>query len=413
MTKHKSLKIICSFVMLFFISKQSFSFLPINLLNGFDPNLTPVKKPGERLQFTFNGATTFSITANNGLDQNVNPLQRSFQTQDALAMLKGFAPSTEQAQLGQLVNVNDDDGIRGHFKVTGDLKIPFFGTFLVHYYCNHGIWVGASLPILCAKVKNVQWKDLTQNFTLDDALTHQYITNDLENTVFRLGNGLKIGDWSNTGIGNIELRSGWRGYFAQEKTWLKQVMVSAWAGVVLPTDSRRNEDYAVSFDFGTGGAFAIPFGGDLALCFKNQFWLGVNLIFFQTFNHTSMRRIQTDINQTDLLLLQLAKVRRQFGFIQKYNLYFEPIIYKGFSLRFAYEHIKENETKIYVLSESFSNTIANSNFSLDERTINDFIIEAKFCFDKGPQGIIFGKMPTGGKRSFQVPLIGFQINLDF
>ena len=413
MMKKRLIKITLFLFLLFFVQKESFTFLPINILGGFDPNLIPERRAGEKIKFTFNGATTFSITANNSLKESVNSLQRSFATQDALAMLKGFAPGTEQAQLGQLINIDDDNGTRGHFRVTGDLKIPFFGTFVMSYYFNHGLWLGISIPVLCAKVKNVLWQDLTQNITLDDALTHQYVTDNIAQVVARLGNGLKIGDWSNTGLGNVDIRSGWRGYFAQEKEWLKQVMVGAWIGLLLPTDSRRDESYAVSFYFGTGGAFGIPFGGDLALRFREQFWLGVNLVFVHTFNHSSIRRIQTDLAQTDLLLLQSAPISREFGFIQKYNIFFEPLIYKGFSLRFAYEHIKEGETKIFVLDEAFSSEVANASLGLDERTINDFIIEAKFCFDKGPQAMIFGKMPTGGKRSFQVPAIGIQMNYDF
>lgn len=394
---------------------------PFNIIRPFDPNFFPNYWKNQTRQFTpilsFGASNPHGRTMEG---ETVNPLQIYFPTQDALAMLKGFSPTSEQAQLGQLININGDDGVRGHFKVTGDLKVIFSGSFVGRWNWENGVWVGAALPVASLKVKNVQWVDLTKNVTLDDSLTHQYLTDHFAENVARLGNGLSIGDWEKAGLGDFTTYIGWRKNFLQEKKWLKEVMVNVRLGVQFPTGVRRDEDVAVSLAFGNDGAYTVPFAAGLDLRFKNIFWAGVDLTFMKMFSHTRDRRIQTNSTQTDLLVLEKTYARKEYGLTQLFNLYVEPKLGKKLSVRVAYEHIKHGDDKILVISNDYSTLAANTAAVLNEWTTHDILFQVKYdCANpKGenrykPQFSLFGKMPFNGKYSYQVSLIGLSATFSF
>lgn len=394
--------------------------LPMNLIRPFDPNFFPTRVKGKKVQLLGVVSGGFDTHGQATNSYRTNVLQTLSPEQDSLAMLKGFAPFSQQAQLGQQINIDDDSGFRGLFKTTGNLHIPFMGSLTAFLYPYKGVWFGAYLPVISMKINNVEWVDQTQNLTLDDALTHQLLTDNLAANVAQLGDGLSIGDWSKTGVGDMALYVGWRQGFLQEKQWLKEVTVNIRLGLICPTGVKKNEDIAVSLPFGTDGSFALPFAVGLDLRFRKFFWAGFDATFMQIFSHTRMRRIQTDAGQTDLLLLQKAEARRDYGFTQMYNLYFEPILYKGFSIRAAYENIKHAQDKLYVVSNLYASNVANGAAALQEWTTHDFFIQAKLDTGVGrentrfkPQMMLFAKIPFNGKRSLQVSLVGFELTCSF
>ena len=402
------------------VTQTAHALLPMNLIRPFDPNFFPTRVQGAKAQVMGLISSGFDTHGQATSSSPVNVLQTLAPAQDSLAMLKGFSPLSQQAQLGQQINIDDDSGQRGLFKVTGDLHGPVMGSLKGFWYPYRGVWLGAYVPLISMKIKNVQWVDQTQNLTLDDALTHQLLTNNFAANVAQLGDGLSIGDWSKTGVGDIGLFAGWRQGFLQEKQWLKEVLVNVRLGLVCPSGVKKNEDVAVSLPFGNDGAFSLPFAAGLDLRFRRFFWAGFDACFMPIFSHTRVRRIQTDTGQTDLLLLQKALARRDYGFTQMYNLYFEPIIYRGFSIRAAYENIKHAQDKIYVLSNLYASNVANASTALQEWTTHDFFIQAKWDTGVGreqarfkPQMMVFAKIPFNGKRSLQVSLVGFELTCSF
>ena len=395
---------------------------PFNMFRPFDPNFFPNHWSDQKVQFmpilSWGASHPHGRT---GAGDTVNVLQTLFPTQDALAMLKGFPPTSQQAQLGQLINIDNDDGVRGHFVVTGNLKARFAGSFTGWYYWDNGLWAGLCLPIMSLKIDNVTWVDQTQNVTLDDALTHQYLTDNFAQNVASLGNGLSIGDWSKAGIGDLSTLFGWKRSFFQEKQWLKEAVVNVRMVVEFPTGVKRDEDVAVSLAFGNDGAYTFSIGGGLDLRFRKIFWAGVDVMFMKMFSHTRDYRIQTDSTQTNLLNLEKTPGRKEYAITQYFNLYVEPYLYKNLTVRFAYEHIKHGNDKLFVISNDWSSLAANTAAILQEWTTHDLIIQAKYdCADPKkennrfkPQIIGFGKMPFNGKRSLQVSLIGLSVTFSF
>ncbi len=420
MKKIQFLLLLC----LFGCVNTAHSITAFNLIRPFDPNFFPACHKGRKFQIAAIAGFGDSRAHGRTVDgRPTNVLQRYYKEQDALAMLKGFPATSQQAQLGQQINVNDDNNQRGHFAVTGDLKVPFAGSLWARFNFNHNVWVGVGLPIIAVNMKNVQWVDLTQNITLDDALTHDLVTDNFAANVAALGDGLQIGNWKKAGVGDLALYGGWRQQFFQEKKWIKEAIVNARIGVLFPTSVKKNQDIAVSFEFGNDGAFAIPLGAGLDLRYRRLFWAGLDIMMMKIFSHTKERRIQLDPAQTDLLLLQKAVTRRQYGMTQMFNLYLEPIIYKGLSMRFAYECIKHGDDHLYTISNDFSSLTSNMSLALEEWTTHDIFIQAKYDQDYDHaehehrrvscEGMLFAKIPFNGKASFQVGLVGFNFTVNF
>ncbi len=403
-------------------AQNLYSITAFNLIRPFDPNFFPAFHKDRKIQCALIAGFGDSKVHGRNMDGTpANVLQRYYAQQDGLAMLKGFPINSQQAQLGQQININDDQNERGHFVVTGKLKVPFSGSLWGRLNFKHGIWIGAGLPIIAVHMKDVQWVDQTQNITLDDALTHELITDNFAAHVAELGDGLQIGDWKKAGVGDLALYGGWRQQYLQEKNWIKEAVINARIAVLFPTGVKKNQDIAVSFEFGNDGAFALPLGAGLDLRFKKFFWAGLDVMFMKIFSHTKERRIQTDPAQTDLLLLQKAVTRRQYGITQYFNLYLEPIIYKGLSMRFAYECIKHMDDRIYTISNDFSSLTSNMSLTLEEWTTHDVFIQAKYDGDHDKkehrrvttEGMLFAKIPFNGKASYQVSLIGFSFTVNF
>lgn len=346
----------------------------------------------------------------------IDPMQSLHSTQNAFAMLKGFAIGSDQEQLVQQF-VNDEDGVRGHLNVTGKFSYKRLGLEYL-YHWDHEWGISCSIPYCTATIENVTWQDQTKNITYEDAIMHSLVTDKLENLVQTLG-GLKLGNnWSQVGFGDARLMAHWNRIFLQEKEWLKEVAIAVRFGLKLPTGRRKDEDVAYAYAFGNDGALGLPFGCGLDLKFKKFLHVGIDLGFEHVFNDTKIRRIVTDPLQTDLLMLQKAGTYKEHGVIQMFNLYIEPQLLDNVALRCAYQHIKKGNDKLYVIDNEYSSIIANKAANLKEWTTHNLFLQLRYDH-KGKRGAIapvisvFGQLPFNGKRCIQAPSIGFEVAFHF
>ncbi len=358
----------------------------------------------------------FSGQGRDGNGNKVNPLQYLQSTQDALAMLKGFPVGSIEDQIAQQINIDDDNGVRGHFKVTGNYSFEY-AIFSYSYHIFDEWFFRIRTPFVGAKISNTSWVDLTQNITLDDQLTRELLTDNLISNVQQFGD-LRLCDWSARGMGDTLMYLHWERVFLQEKEWLKEVAVNARCGVSIPTGKKKNEDMAFSFAFGNDGAWGLPFGAGLDLKFKKFLRAGVDIAFESIFNHTKDRRIVTDPAQTDFLLLQKAPSRKEYGITQMFNLYLEPQLTEKMTCRLAYMHTKHGSDKLYILGNSYSYTIANKAASLKEWTNHSAFFQIRYD-NQGTLGLIspiisgFIQVPFNGKRSLNATSIGFDVAVHF
>lgn len=394
---------------------------PTNLLRDWDTNFWPFSPTVKRVQWTTVGAAGFSEQGRNSAGDLVNVAQVWNAQQDALAMLKGFAPGTPQYELAQLLNVNDDNGTRGHFSVTGTFNMMFSWLNVLRFNLPQGFFIDASIPFYAMRFHHVDWDDLTPDITLEDKLTKQLLTNNIGTITETLGDGLNIYGWERSGFGDTSIFAGWFGRFLQEKDWIKEVLVSVRMGITFPTGIKADQNVIMPIAFGNDGAFALPFGAGLDVRFRKVCWAGGHLTFMHIFDHERDFRIATNPNQTSFLYLQKARARQEYGFIQIANLYIEPQFYNGFSLRCAYEHIKQSQDRFNVLDNTFSSAIANFTSSLTEWTVHQLLFQLKWdgTWQKNnncgmcPQVSLFAVVPFNGRSSLQTHMLGISADLSF
>jgi len=396
-------------------------YAPVNLLYPQDTVLKPRKWSDQRLHISH--SVLFGVSDAQGWNGNgdkVSATQVWTADQNALAMVTGFDQGTEQANIAQECNaVDGDDGVRGHFDVTGDFNIPFSYQFGARYYIKNAFWVGAFIPVYKMQFKNVAWTDHTLNITADDVLTKARITTDFFANVSRLGDGLNLQEWEKTGFGDVVLMAGWHEHFRQYKEWIKDVATNVRVGISLPTGVQKDEDKVMFMPFGNDGSVAILAGMGLTINYVNRFNAGVDLEFLHVFNNTRKRRIKVDADQTEFLLLTKTDVQKDPGFSHRFMLFCDAKLVKGLSARVAYHHRKRSADTLYVLSYDYSSTIANTAESLKEWTTHNALFQLTWDMadeeknKNKPQFTAFYMHPFNGRRSVQSAQAGCGFSLSF
>jgi hypothetical protein len=394
---------------------------PLNLLRPYDVNTTPCKWSDQRFQWS--GIMLLGSGKSQAFDldgNKVNDTQLWTNDQNGLAMVKGYAAGTEIDAIAQATNaINGDDGVRGHFKVAGDFKIHLSILASVRFYVTNNWWVQASLPFYKVDLKNLTFVDQTKSITADDLAVKAQITDNLAANVARLGNGLHLASWGKTGPGDLVLMAGWSNKYYQRKPWIKRVDPSIRFGLALPTGVKKDEDKVMFMPFGNDGASALIVGGGLTINYVNRIDAGFDVELMHVFSGTKLRRIKVDNDQTDFLLLTKTETQKDPGFTQKFTIFVEPTIGYGVSARFAYQHLRKGDDHLYVISNAYSSTIANTAQSLKEFTTHNIIAQLKFDLAREdaqfnrPQFTAFFVQPFNGRRSIQTQQFGLGMTLSF
>src|SRR5579863_4853892 len=289
----------------------------------------------------------------------VNVLQIYNNQQNALAMLEGSPQFSAADQLRSAL-LDSNNGIRGRFIINGDLKLDFNFSVAARLFFSQDWSVGLYLPVYKMKLTNVSLLDQTPNLDNMDKLVRQFLTNNIIANVQQFG-GLRIGDWDRTGLGDLTLLFEWFRDFYQNKPFLKCVRVNWRAGLAFPTGLRENEDLIFAVPFGYDGAFSMPFGLGLDLTMGKHFKCGIDIQLTQIFGNTRTRRIKTQLDQTELFLLQKTKAYKDFGLTQRFNLYVELYnFFKGLSFKAGYQFLKHGDDELSLITQEFSSNIANT-----------------------------------------------------
>jgi len=353
-----------------------------------------------------------NANGHNELGDRVNILQIWQPNQDSLTMLRGFDANTQIGALADSLNTASDDGIRGHLVPTAKMrgaKIDFTYKHALPYHLS----VNMALPLFNLRLKDVSWIDLTKNITFADQQVHNNLTNHLGQIVYDLGDKLDIvNGWEKTGLGDLLVTIDWRKMFYQSKPILKAVTLGLAGGLSLPTGIRQNEDLLMFPPFGNDGSVGIVFSGLIEVQWWQHLHGGINAIFLDLFGATRNRRIKTDPNQTDLLLLAKTAARKEWGFTQQYQLYLEAFeIWKYLAARTMYSYIKHNNDTLYIFNQSYSSEIANTAASLREWTQHSIIFSLMY---KGPLDLeLHYQHAFNGKNTIQSDLFAFSLTWNF
>lgn len=392
----------------------------MNLLQPYNVLLRPGYNAKHCFQISMYAET--SVADRGYANCRVNPLQIWNRTQDALSMLDGFNAATPIGQKRIEVDA-EDDGVRGHFCVTGKLETPFAGAAVVRSFFRNNLALSAYLPFYVMRLRNVCWRDLTGTASDDDLRVRDYLTDHLFENVYELGDGLSLGNWKRQGVGDLTFMIDWFNDFEQRKPLLKNVRINWWLGLTLPTGLRQDEDKIMAVPFGTDGSVALPFGLGLDLSFVFNARVGFDVQLIHTFGNTRTRRIQTAQNQTEFLFLQKASVYKDYGLNQQFSLYGQLYkLFKGASLMLAYQFTKQGDTSIALKCETlFSNAIANASENLKDWTLHQIFIRGDYDFGAHlnddvpvvPRLELYARIPFNGKRAVANTMLGANFAIDF
>lgn len=404
--------------MLFSVSYSS----AMNLLSPYDPLIRPYYYDDDRYrtQWALFGETGVNTKSYNEDGCVNNPLRIWHDEQNALTMLDGFCSDTEIGQLREKLNV-DDDGVRGHFRVCGDLDLRAAAAFSGRVFFFNGFTLSVHVPVYAMELKNVVWTDLTADSqNPQDLLTKQCLTNDIISNVSNLGD-LDITGWQRSGLGDITVLLEWFRDFPQHRPFLQNARLNWRVGLMFPTGKRWDEDKLMAVPFGHDGGGAIPFGLGLDLTFGRYVRGGIDVELTHIFSNARDRRIKVDRDQTELLLLQKAHANKDFGLLQRFELYVEfyKVLY-GFSTKIGYQYFKKGEDELSLFNPNFSNEIANTAEKLEDYTMHNLVINAWYDFGVHnedmrvrPELSFFARIPFNGKRSVQHTIVGARLSLDF
>ena len=360
---------------------------------------------------------TFNTKGFNSEGKKVPPTQYLDTTQNGLAMVKGAQPGTPAATLAQLFANVGDDGTRGHFVVNGDYKRIITAYFGTTYALSNTWWIGAFVPFISSSLENVLWFDQTTGTSLENTLFEDNLGIDFSNQVEQLSHGLSLEKWNKKGAGDLTLWIGWHSEFVQHKEWIKRVTPQIRAGLSIPTGVKKDENKTFFLPFGNDGAPGILAAIGLAINLKEFINTGIDIEFLHLFTTTRERRIKTDFNQTEALLLTKTLVSKDPGFTERFTLFAEVLPAEWLKGKVQYSYIKESDSHLYPLSNTYSATIANTAESLKGFTCHTVVgtIEcAASSLSSWLPDIALGYAhPFHGKRSIQADSIKIELSYSF
>jgi len=410
------------------VNKVCVSYAPTNFHKPYDVNFRMAEWKDTR--FRFGTSVEYGTTSKcRDWDENkTNVLRLYNKSESALTMLMG---AERGSQIHNLANVllpafapATDDGRRGRFLLNGEfegLDVNFSGKYRLPIEKIPGNFdFYLYVPLRYMRLGNVTWHDQTQDVLVADRDVKRYLTNDIQGVAHELG-GLDLGSWNKTGLGDIIFMLGWYLDFRQIKEHLKNVRITTRVGLTIPSASEKDEDKVFSLPLGNDGAWGVPFTAGIDLDFVHKVKAGLEFEAFVLFDQTRERRLKTDVNQTDFLLLHKGRATKSFGATWKFNLFVKVYNFlRGLSAKVAYQFLKHDDDRLTAQDNDFSYNIINSAQSLEEWGAQNFVFQVNYDFFKEcrnswfkPQISFFYKLPITGKRVINPHTFGGQIAFNF
>lgn len=364
----------------------------------------------------------------NGSAERTSLLSIYHHSESSLAMLQGAQAGSPIKQLANQLNSAligvTDDGKRGRLKFYGkysELDFNLYASYWFRVYKIPGHFhVNLYIPFRDKRVKDFHIKDLTKNTLSADILVKELITDNIQGLVKELGD-LELSNWHKTGIGDVIFLAGWQHSFVQYRKILKKVRLYARAGVSFPTGAKADINNPFSAPLGNDGSFSFPIDFGIDLYLKNKIKAGLEFEILQLSETTRTRRIKTDRNQTDFLLLNKALTRKKYGDTWRFNLYVQSEhFYRGLSAALIYQFVRNEDDRLILKTHNFNEEIANTAQSLQDWTYQFVALQINYdCgkevrrFPLRPQISLYYKIPVAGHRFIDMNTVGGQLTFNF
>lgn len=383
----------------------------LNLFNPYDILLIPYEY-GRWAQL--NVATENVVKAHGFRDENDelcsdihkgNILQLWQKEQNGLAALNTLDSAFTQQFL------EDDTGSHGHFIPCADLDLHTL-LFSLRYYICPTITIGAYIPFIDMRLKNVRWLERNDHSSFDD-----FLETDIISTIEQ-EDGINLGSWRRRGVGDLAILGTGFIDFPQAKIALRNVRLGLRGGLTFPTGKKADVDKLIAFPFGEDAGLGVLGAATIELWFSPHVRGGIDAEFLHLFGSQRCRRIQTDPAQTDLLFLTKISTFKEPGFMQHYTLYLKAgHFWRGLSGQIAYQFIKQGEARLFLCSDLFDPLVANNAENVQEWTTHHLFFSLNYDFYRecaiSPSLMVFYKQALNGKRSIVADTVGAQISIKF
>ncbi|MFA5998479.1 MAG: hypothetical protein WC747_00460 [Candidatus Babeliales bacterium] len=360
----------------------------------------------------------------------VNVLQIYEPIQNVVSMYQGFDTngatvqklSTPFTQLLDSIAGGPGGGVsnleNGIYRPTGTLSCGQIALGTTYSFSN-SFYVSAYLPIYFAKLCNVQWQYLGNNYLFSGEKIQQELIDSFAQDSQKYF-GLCVNGWKQSGPGDLTVLLEWQQDFPQRRQVLRNVQANIRVGLSFPTGVKTNEHIIMPVSFGADGAVGLPFGGGLSMKLGTVGEVGFSGQFWYFWSNQKLRRIKSFPTQTSLLLPTLTQTFKQYAFLQNFNLHaqiFSPS--QRYSFKTFYQYWRKQKDTLTTICPDFNFEVVNSSLSIDEMTRHDIALVAVYSPLRGdyerviPQFEIFWKNSFKGMRAAIASTYGAQFSLIF
>lgn len=407
---------------LLLISTCAVALPPINIFRPSDKFLIPPKPLCSNFQFTasYEGAWHIIGVRDDDFDRlswdarKGNPLQLYQCKQDGIAMLKGFSALDPLGQQAQLCYLLDDNRTYDRYVPCGDFKVPVNAMFAARWHFNYAVTFAIFLQYLEMELKNVHFRPSIKEKSFEEVLARGAFDKAID------FGGLDLKGWKRKGVGDLVVQAYWQDNFPQYRPWLRNVAPMVRLGVDCPTGKRQDIDKLLAIPFGNDGSWGVQIAGGLDLYFGSHVKAGFDIELLYLFGHERPARIRTDRGQTDLLFMRKLPAFKEPGLTQQYYLYAQLYDCYGLAAGVHFQHLRQNESRLYVCSDKFDPFIINDAESLQQWSVNSFIFTlsydfARFCKPGWPTPSISGWYKQGliAERALLANTAGLTFTLSF
>jgi len=311
-------------------------------------------------------------------------------TESVIAMLRNpVCPAGQETldMLNMLMTAkggpSTDDGTRGHVEFFGKFE-EFNANIWAHInflgFCMPGLMsLGVYIPIKSIELKNICFEDKTQEFFPTDFLVKDFIK-DLSSNTLELG-CLDIGNFSESGIGDVIIMLDWAYWYQTDASILEQVMFYVKLGLSIPSAQAKDQDKAFSFALGNDGAWGFPIGIGIEFDFKKHFKTGINLDLLVLLNDERDRRAKTEERQTEFLLLNKTNVKKEFGLTWNIEFWLQLVSpCYGFNAKAMYQYVRHETDTLFTCDAGYKHEIINSAKSLKGWDMHNLIFTLFYDF---------------------------------
>lgn len=348
------------------------AFAPANFFRSDDPLLTlPMLKNQRGLL----GLTVEAAVKSHGRDvsaQHVNvlavhdPLQAGAHmflnpASTALSNNNTFALTTAGKGL-DIVTDLDTNAARGKLTFDGDheeIDLNLFGSYLISWGKIPGeMRFSFFAPVKSKKMRHFNFQDTTPGSTANDN-NMKALNAKLPSVASAMGLDLTPVDRS--GLGDVVGTLEWLYHFREDARYFRNITLRAKVGLSLPTAHEKDEDRAFDVPLGNDGSWGIPYGLSASFEAVEQLKIGLDVEFLSLLQRTKVRRLKTHPAQTDFLLLNKGRARKEPGMCYEVSPYIQVLGYEDIvSFKIGYQFVGQAKDKLKLKDDAFATKVTTN-----------------------------------------------------